>query len=143
LSIPLAIVRRMTEGGHPGRLPEETTVSYIDGFVIAVPNANREQFIAHANTFDAVFMEFGATRVTECWADDVPDGKLTDFRRAVQAKNDESVVFSWIEWPDKATRDAGMEKVMKDPRMEAAGDMPFDGKRMIFGGFTPVVSLPA
>jgi uncharacterized protein YbaA (DUF1428 family) len=81
--------------------------------------------------------------VIECWGDDVPEGKLTDFRRAVQAKPDESVVFSWIEWPDKATRDAGMEKVMKDPRAGQAGDMPFDGKRMIFGGFTPVVSLPA
>jgi uncharacterized protein YbaA (DUF1428 family) len=118
-------------------------MSYIDGFVIAVPDAKRKQFIAHANTFDAIFMEFGATRVVECWGDDVPDGKLTDFRRAVQAKDGESVVFSWVEWPDKATRDAGMEKFMKDPRMEAASDMPFDGKRMIFGGFAPVVSLPA
>ena len=117
-------------------------MSYIDGFVIAVPNANREQFIEHARTFDAFFLEFGATRVVECWGDDVPDGKLTDFRRAVQAEQDESVVFSWIEWPDKATRDAGMEKIMKDPRMPAAGEMPFDGKRMIFGGFAPVVSLP-
>ena len=117
-------------------------MSYIDGFVIAVPDASREKFVAHANTFDTMFLEFGATRVTECWADDVPEGKLTDFRRAVQAKEDESVVFSWIEWPDKATRNAGMEKFMKDPRMEAAGDMPFDGKRMIFGGFTPVINLP-
>ena len=118
-------------------------MSYIDGFVIAVPNANRDKFIEHAHTFDAIFLEFGATRVVECWGDDVPDGKLTDFRRAVQATPEESVAFSWIEWPDKATRDAGMEKIMKDPRMEAAGDMPFDGKRMIFGGFVPVGSLPA
>ncbi len=118
-------------------------MSYIDGFIIAVPDANRDKFIAHARTFDAIFMEFGATKVVECWGDDVPEGKLTDFHRAVQAKPDESVVFSWIEWPDKATRDAGMEKIMKDPRMEAAGNMPFDGKRMIFGGFMPVVSLPA
>lgn len=118
-------------------------MSYIDGFVIAVPNANRGKFIEHAHTFDAFFLEFGATRVVECWGDDVPDGKLTDFRRAVQATPDEAVAFSWIEWPDKATRDAGMEKIMKDPRMEAASDMPFDGKRMIFGGFVPVVSLPA
>lgn len=118
-------------------------MSYVDGFVIAVPNANRESFIKHANTFDALFLEFGATRVLECWGEDVPEGKLTDFRRAVQAKQDESVVFSWVEWPDKATRDTGMEKFMKDPRMEAASDCPFDGKRMIFGGFVPVVSLPA
>ncbi|HEX7732524.1 MAG TPA: DUF1428 domain-containing protein [Rhodanobacter sp.] len=117
-------------------------MSYIDGFVIAVPDANRERFIAHAKTFDAMFLEYGATHVVECWGDDVPDGKLTDFRRAVQAKQDESVVFSWIEWPDKAARDAGMAKCMKDPRMAAAGDMPFDGKRMIFGGFAPVLSLP-
>ncbi len=118
-------------------------MSYIDGFVIAVPHNQREPFIAHANTFDRLFLEFGATRVVECWGDDVPDGKLTDFRRAVQATDNETVVFSWIEWPDKATRDAGMEKCMKDPRMEAAGAGPFDGKRMIFGGFVPVVSLPA
>ncbi|MDW2981457.1 MAG: DUF1428 domain-containing protein [Rhodanobacter sp.] len=118
-------------------------MSYIDGFVIAVPNANRDKFVRHAGTFDVIFLELGATRVLECWGDDVPEGKLTDFRRAVQAKPDESVVFSWIEWPDKATRDVGMEKIMKDPRIEAAGDLPFDGKRMIFGGFTPVVELPA
>jgi uncharacterized protein YbaA (DUF1428 family) len=88
-----------------------------------------------------VFTELGATRILECWGDDVPDGKVTDFRRAVQANEDEAVVFSWVEWPDKATRDTGIEKFMKDPRMEAAGDMPFDGKRMIFGGFAPVVEL--
>jgi uncharacterized protein YbaA (DUF1428 family) len=116
-------------------------MSYIDGFVIAVPNANKQRFIDHAGRFDVMFLEFGATRVLECWGDDVPDGKLTDFRRAVQATADEAVVFSWIEWPDKATRDAGMEKFMKDPRMEEASNCPFDGKRMIFGGFTPVVAL--
>ncbi|KLD66233.1 DUF1428 domain-containing protein [Dyella japonica] len=117
-------------------------MSYIDGFVIAVPNANRQQFIDHAATFDPIFVEFGAIRVVECWADDVPEGKVTDFRRAVQAKQDEAVVFSWVEWPDKATRDAGMAKLMEDPRMPGAGEMPFDGKRMIFGGFVPVVSVP-
>ncbi|WP_233840528.1 DUF1428 domain-containing protein [Dyella sp. 2HG41-7] len=117
-------------------------MSYIDGFVLAVPHANREKFIGFAGKFDHIFIEFGAIRVMECWGDNVPDGKLTDFRRAVQAKEDESVVFSWIEWPDKATRDAGMDKVMKDPRMDAANNMPFDGKRMIYGGFAPVVSLP-
>jgi uncharacterized protein YbaA (DUF1428 family) len=81
--------------------------------------------------------------VLECWGDNVPEGKLTDFRRAVQAKQDESVVFSWVEWPDKTTRDTGMEKLMKDSRMEDASNMPFDGKRMIFGSFVPVVNLPA
>ena len=117
-------------------------MSYIDGFVIAVPEANRAQFIAHARTYDAIFLEVGALRVVECWGDDVPDGKLTDFRRAVQATAEESVVFSWVEWPDKATRDEGMKKMMEDPRMDPSSNpMPFDGKRMIFGGFAPVVDL--
>ena len=117
-------------------------MSYIDGFVIAVPTANKQQFIDHANMIDPVFKEYGAIRVVECWADDVPDGKVTDFRKSVQAKDDESVVFSWIEWPDKATRDAGMEKMMKDPRMDPKDQpMPFDGKRMIYGGFSPVFEI--
>ncbi len=121
-------------------------MSYIDGFVIAVPKANKEKFIHHAGTADPVFLEWGATRVLECWEDDVPDGKLTDFRRAVQAKEDEAVAFSWVEWPDKATRDAAMKKMMADteadPRMDPKKNpMPFDGARMIFGGFVPVVEL--
>lgn len=119
-------------------------MAYIDGFVLAVPTANKQKFIDHANEGDALCMEFGALRVLECWGDDVPAGKQTDFRRAVQAKDDETVVFSWIEWPDKATRDAGMEKMMKDPRMSPeTNPMPFDGKRMIFGGFVPIVELSA
>jgi uncharacterized protein YbaA (DUF1428 family) len=117
-------------------------MSYIDGFVIAVPTANKQQFIQHANDGDSVFVEHGATRVLECWGDDVPSGKVTDFRRAVQAGDDETVVFSWVEWPDKATRDAGMEKVMNDPRLNPQNNpMPFDGKRMIYGGFAPVVEM--
>ena len=118
---------------------------YVDGFVIAVPNANRHGFIDHASAFDPLFLEYGATRVLECWGDDVPRGQLTDFFRAVQAGEDESVVFPWIEWPDKATRDAGMKKMETDPRMDPSNPdnppMPFDGRRMIFGGFQPVVSL--
>ncbi len=117
-------------------------MSYIDGFVIAVPTANKQKFIDHATSADSVFLDYGATRVLECWGDDIPDGKLTDFRRAVQAKDDESVVFSWIEWPDKATRDAGIKQAMEDPRLsEESNPMPFDGKRMIYGGFAPVVEL--
>jgi uncharacterized protein YbaA (DUF1428 family) len=84
---------------------------YVDGFVIAVPADRKQEFIDHASKADPVFKELGATRILECWGDDVPDGKLTDFRRAVQAKEDETVVFSWIEWPDKATRDAAMGKM--------------------------------
>ena len=117
---------------------------YIDGFVLAVPTANKQKFTDHANVGDAFFIELGATRVLECWADDVPNGKQTDFRKAVQAKDDETVVFSWIEWPDKATRDAAFAKMMdgSDPRMDPEKNpMPFDGKRMIFGGFTPLVEL--
>ncbi len=121
-------------------------MSYIDGFVIAVPTANKQKFTDHADTADSIFIELGAIRVLECWGDDVPDGKLTDFRRAVQASADETVVFSLIEWPDKATRDAGMSKMgdlMKtDDRMNPdKNPMPFDGKRMIYGGFAPLVDL--
>lgn len=117
-------------------------MSYIDGFVLAVPTANKQKFIDHARTADPVFMELGALRILECWGDDVPDGKLTDFRRAVKATEDETVLFSWIEWPDKATRDAAMQKMMNDPRMSPERNpMPFDGKRMIYGGFVPVVEL--
>jgi uncharacterized protein YbaA (DUF1428 family) len=122
--------------------PEETAMSYIDGFIIAVPTANKAKFIQHANDCDSAFIEYGALSVRECWGDDVPDGQLTDFRRAVQAKADETVAFSWIEWPDKAARDAGMEKIMNDPRLAPENNpMPFDGKRMIYGGFAPVVEL--
>jgi len=117
-------------------------MSYIDGFVLAVPTANKQKFLDHANLGDAVFKEMGALRVLECWGDDVPRGQQTDFFRAVGARDDETVVFSWIEWPDKATRDAAMQKMMDDPRLDPANNpMPFDGKRMIYGGFVPVVSL--
>ena len=117
-------------------------MAYLDGFVIAVPTANKQKFIEHANLGDPVFIEQGATRVIECWGDDVPDGTVTDFRKAVQAKEDETVVFSWIEWPDKATRDAGMQKMMEDPRMSPENNpMPFDGKRLIYGGFVPALEL--
>ncbi|WP_070156274.1 DUF1428 domain-containing protein [Sphingobium phenoxybenzoativorans] len=121
-------------------------MSYIDGFVLAVPTANKDQFITHSRLGDSVFMELGATRILECWGDDVPDGKLTDFRRAVQATAEETVVFSWIEWPDKATRDAGMARlddlVKTDDRFNPEKNpVPFDGKRMIYGGFAPVVTL--
>jgi uncharacterized protein YbaA (DUF1428 family) len=124
------------------RPPLEAAMSYIDGFVLAVPTANKEKFLAHAREGDAICIEHGALRVVECWGDDVSHGKQTDFFRAVEAKDDETVVFSWIEWPDKATRDAGMQKMMEDPRMNPENNpMPFDGKRMIYGGFVPVVEL--
>ncbi|MEO1921288.1 DUF1428 domain-containing protein [Blastomonas marina] len=119
---------------------------YIDGFVIAVPTANKQKFIDHAKYADSAFVDMGAIRIVECWADDVKDGKTTDFRKAVKAEENESVVFSWIEWPDKATRDAAMDKMMSedfdDPRMDMEKNpMPFDGARLIYGGFAPVVEL--
>ncbi len=112
----------------------------IEGFVVAVPTANKDDYTRHATEAAPLFEEFGVTRMVETWADDVPDGKVTDFKRAVQAKDDETVVFSWFEYPDKATRDAAGEKMRTDPRMEKMGEsMPFDGKRMIFGGFDAIV----
>jgi len=114
-------------------------MSYVDGFVLAVPAANKEAFRRHAAEAAALFREYGATRVMECWGDEVPDGKVTDFRRAVQAGAGEVVVFSWIEYPSKEVRDAAVAKMMSDPRMQALGEMPFDGKRMVMGGFVPVV----
>ena len=127
-------------------------MSYIDGFVIACPKANKDKFIDHAKLGDSVFMDLGALRIVECWGDDVPEGKITDFRMAVKAGEDEAVLFSWIEWPDKETRDAAMAKMTEwmndpskaDPRMDPAKNpMPFDGKRMSFGGFAPIVELKA
>jgi len=116
-------------------------MSYIDGFVAAVETSRKQEFLDHAKVTDPLFLEFGALRIVECWGDDVPDGTLTDFRKAVLARQGESVVFSWIEWPDKPTRDAAMAKMQTDERM--AGPMPFDGKRMIHGGFEPVFELGA
>ncbi len=112
-------------------------MAYIDGFVAAVPAANKDAYLAHVAEAHKLFREFGVSRMVECWGDDVPDGKITDFKRAVQAKDDEVVVFSWIEWPSKDARDVGMKKMMEDPRMRDM-KMPFDGKRLIYGGFQPI-----
>ena len=116
-------------------------MTYVDGFVAAVPTANKDAFRVHAERAAVVFKEHGALSHVECWGDDVPAGKLTDFARAVQLKTDETVVFSWITWPDKATRDAAMEKAMADPRLHPdTNPMPFDGRRMIYGGFEMLVN---
>ncbi len=113
---------------------------YVDGFVVAVKRDRRDDFVNVARTHDPIFIEHGASWIMEAWGVDVPEGTLTDFRRAVKAEPDEEIVFSWVQWPDRAARDAGNAKVMHDPRM-AAHDMPFDGRRLIFGGFEPVVEL--
>jgi uncharacterized protein YbaA (DUF1428 family) len=115
-------------------------MSYIDGFVAAVPSANREAYRQHAQAAASVFKEHGAIKVVECWGDDVPEGKVTSFPMAVQRKADETVVFSWIVWPSKPPRDAGMAKVMADSRLQPdVNPMPFDGKRLIYGGFEVLV----
>jgi uncharacterized protein YbaA (DUF1428 family) len=115
-------------------------MTYVEGFIVAVPRANKEEYRRHAAAAAPLFHEFGVTRHVEAWASDVPDGKVTDFRKAVQATEDEDVVFSWFEYPDRDTRQAVGEKIMSDPRMEKIGEtMPFDGKRMIFGGFAAML----
>ena len=115
-------------------------MTYVDGFVAAVPTANRETYRRHAELAAEVFKEHGALSVVECWGDDVPQGKLTSFPMAVKCQDDETVVFSWITWPSKAVRDAGMAKVMADPRLQPeTNPMPFDGKRLIYGGFEMIV----
>lgn len=115
-------------------------MKYVDGFVAAVPNANKDAYLKHCEEAATVFIDCGALEHAECWGHDVPGGQVTDFHRAVQAQEDETVVFSWIVWPDRATRDTGMEKAMADPRLDPANNpMPFEGKRMIFGGFEMLV----
>lgn len=113
---------------------------YVDGYVLAVPTANKEAYKKVALIASAVFKENGALKVVECWGDDVPEGKLTSFPMAVKCEPNETVVFSWIIWPTRKIREQGMEKTMADPRMQpGTTPMPFDGKRMIFGGFEMLV----
>ena len=114
-------------------------MSYVQGFVVAVPAANKEAYRKFSAQAAKLFREFGATRVVEAWGDNVPDGKTTDFKKAVQAKSDEVVVFGWQEYPDKAAADAAFAKMMSDPRMGDLGAMPCDGQRMIFGSFATIV----
>ena len=114
-------------------------MNYIDGFLIPVPAGKKDAYLAMATVAATVFKECGATRVVECWGDDLPVAKLTGFKLAVKAEGDENVVFSWVEWPSKAARDEGNAKFMQDPRLEAFSDMPFDGKRMVLGGFVPLL----
>jgi uncharacterized protein YbaA (DUF1428 family) len=115
-------------------------MTYVDGFVAAVPTANRETFRKHAEAAAAVFKEHGALKCVECWGDDVPDGEITSFPMAVKRKDDETVIFSWILWPSRAVRDAAMPKIMSDARLQPeTNPMPFDGKRLIYGSFEMIV----
>ena len=117
-------------------------MTYVDAMVAAVPTANRDTYMQHAKLAASVFKDYGATKLVECWGDDVPEGKLTSFPMAVKRRDDETVVFSWITWPSRQIRDEGMKKVMADPRMQPEKNpMPFDGKRMIYGGFQPILEM--
>lgn len=117
-------------------------MTYIDGFVAPVKTSDREAYKAYAERSIPAFKEFGAIGMVEGWGDDVPQGTLTSFPMAVQLKDDETVVFSWVIWPSKEVRDAGMAKMMSDPRFDQkTNPMPFDGKRMIYGGFEPIVQF--
>jgi len=118
-------------------------MSYVQGFVIPVPTAKKAAFRESAAKVAKIFLEYGAERVIETWGVDVPDGKTTDFKRAVKATADETVVFSWMIWPDKATCDAAGAKMQSDPRMQPTGDVPFDMHRMIYGGFEPLYDSDA
>ncbi|XXX79342.1 DUF1428 family protein [Sorangium sp. So ce134] len=110
-------------------------MTYIDGFVTPVPTGNKAAYREVCAKIAPLFQEYGAIRIVECWGDDVPDGKITDFKGAVKAEPGETIVFSWIVWPSKEVRDQAGEKMRNDPRMQPTGDAPFDGKRMIWGGF--------
>lgn len=115
---------------------------YVDGFVCAVPKDNRQKYIDHAVKAADKFKELGALQVVEAWGDDVPEGKVTSFRMAVKQEEDEAAVFSWVVWPSKEIRDTAWKAMMEDPEMAEMGkDMPFDGKRLIYGGFQTIVNL--
>lgn len=116
-------------------------MSYVDGFLAAVPKENQQKFIEHSKVCVEVLKDCGALSVVDCWEDDVPEGKVTSMPLAVQKKEDEVIVFSWITWPSKEVRDQGMQKMIEDPRMsEETNPMPFDGQRVIFGGFNMIHS---
>lgn len=115
-------------------------MTYFEGFIAPVPEANKDSYRKHSGQFAPIVQEFGVRRMVETWDSDVPEGKVTDFRKAVDAKPDEKVVFSFFEYPSKEARDAANEKFMSDPRMaEMGAGMPFDGKRMVIGGFEAIV----
>ncbi|MCL4165390.1 UNVERIFIED_CONTAM: hypothetical protein GTU68_045970 [Idotea baltica] len=117
-------------------------MSYVDGFVAAVPTAKKEQYIEYAKKMGQVCKEYGVLSVIDNWGDDVPNGEVTSFPMAVQCEEDETVVFSWMLWPSKKVRDTGWKAMMEDSRMHPDNSpMPFDGKRLIYGGFENIVDM--
>jgi uncharacterized protein YbaA (DUF1428 family) len=114
-------------------------MSYIDGFLVPVRRDRKDAYLEAARLAAPIFLDCGALRVVETWGDDLPPGKVTDFTLAVKGEAEETTAFSWVEWPSKAVRDEGMKKFMADPRMAGMGDPPFDGKRMVFGGFETIL----
>lgn len=114
---------------------------YVQGFVVPVPEANRDDYLAVAGRFDRWLIDHGASEVMEAWEERVEDGKHTDFRRAVAAEPGEKIVFSWVIWPDRAAAEAAEKAMEDDPVLSEMSDMPFDGRRMIYGGFSPVLEL--
>lgn len=115
-------------------------MNYVDGFVVAVPTANREAYQRHAQDMAGLFRKHGALSVTECWGDDVPPGKLTSFPLAVKCEANETVVFSWVCWPSRQSRDEGWKELMQEPQMQPTNSPNlFDGKRLIYGGFQAIV----
>ena len=118
-------------------------MTYFTGFVAAVPTANKQKYLDHVKSAWPLFQSYGATRMIECWGADVQKGKVTDFQGAVQAKDDETVVFSWLEWPDRATCDAAGQKMMAEMEGQPMPEMPFDGMRMVWGGFEPIFDTGA
>ncbi|TYK64834.1 DUF1428 domain-containing protein [Colwellia echini] len=116
-------------------------MSYVDGFIAAVPTVNREKYIEHAKISALVFKDHGALSIVETWQDDVPEGEVTSFTLAVKKEADESVVFSWVTWPSKEVRNTAWQAIMEDPRMHPDNNpMPFDGKRLIYGGFDTILN---
>ena len=117
-------------------------MTYVDGFVLPVRTDRKDAYIAMAREVGAVFMDYGALSVMECWGDDVPEGEVTSMSMAVQRKAEETVVFSWIVWPSKDVRDAAHRNAWSDPRLKDPPDPTImDGKRMIYGGFSPIVEI--
>jgi uncharacterized protein YbaA (DUF1428 family) len=137
--------KRMIMGGFDSIVDEATsgTVGYTDGFVVPVQTGKKGAYLEMAEKMAGKFKEEGALRVVEGWGDDVPDGKVTDFKRAVRAQDGENIVYSYVQWPDKVTRDAAWAKMMNDPELQPSGEMPFDGQRMFWGGFQPIVDTAA